>query len=577
MFDFYYREFIKPFLWSVFFAVICYLAATAVKLYIPYLIRCFIDVTLAQKSDNVGYALFEVVSTLVMLYALKGVCFFSYQILLGKSSTKFIARLRQEMYNRILTLRMDYFNKNKRGDIFSLFSTDLAAVQQALTVGLTDFALELVGVVALVVIMACMNWKLTIVTIVILPIIAVAVDLFKKKLSHYGARIMDVQAEVTGLMHMFLSCVRIIRGYVREEYEFKRFHDSQLRGIRVFMKMQKYRALLLSLSETLAMSGIIAIVWVGGLEIMRGEFSIGYLAAFLVYLIDLPVSVKKIADAYTGLRIGAVAWNRISLLDRQPGDVESGSLKIKNMQGKLEFKNVSYGYDDNKVLNNISFTIQPGEMIAIVGPSGAGKSSIAALLLRFYDPDYGKIFCDDVDIRNYELDSYRFSVGYIEQEAILFNESIIDNIRYGDLNASFEQVVAAARLANADGFINELSGKYDTNVGSFGSALSGGQRQRIALARAMLKKPRILVLDEPTAALDSICEQQVYSAIRSVSREVTTVLVTHNFRLLRDEDKVICIDKGEIIETGTHRELISKKGFYCNLYNMRGAALISEN
>ncbi|MFA6074928.1 MAG: ABC transporter ATP-binding protein [Negativicutes bacterium] len=573
MFEFYFQKFIKPYWIIVSFAIISFFLATYATLCMPYLVRYFLDVTLKTKiADSSHYALFEVVRDLVLLYTLKGVCFMTYQMLLGRAGTKFVVRLRESMFSRVMNLRLDYFDKNKRGEVLSLFTNDLLAIQQALTVGMIDFMLESLGLIALVGVMLWMSWKLTIITLVVLPIIALATNMFKNKLSHYGGKILEVQSDVTELLYTYVSCVKIIRSYVREHYELKRFQQAQAKALVVFMKMQKYRALLLSLSEVLAMLGIVAILIFGGSLIINGELTVGYMFAFLVYLINLPVPVKKIVDAFTALRLGLVAWERISFLNQQPLDVVSGTADVVFAGGRVEFCDVSYGYNSEKILKDISFTVEPGDFFAVVGPSGAGKSSLAALILRFADTDSGEVLFDGKNIASYKRDAYRQNIGYIQQEAFLFNQTIAENIRYGNFEASDEEVIASAVLANADEFIQRLPQKYQTNVGTYGSKLSGGQRQRIALARAMLKKPKLVVLDEPTAALDSLSEQQVFYAIKNACKGITTILITHNYQLLCDDDKIICLDKGNIVEVGTHKELLQKKGYYYYLYNMRKIA-----
>ena len=570
MFEFYFQKFIKPYWVIVTFAIVSFFLATYATLTMPYLLRYFLDVTLkARAADPSHYALFEVVRDLVLLYTLKGVCFMTYQMLLGRAGTKFVIQLRESMFARVMNLRLDYFDKNKRGDVLSLFTNDLLAIQQALTVGMIDFMLETLGLIALVGVMLWMSWKLTLIAIIVLPVIALATNAFKNKLSHYGGRILEVQADVTELLHAFVNGVKIIRSYVRENYELERFRQTQKRVLIVFMKMQKYRALLMSLSEVLAMLGIVAILIFGGSLIVNGELTVGYMFAFLVYLITLPVPVKKIVDAFTALRLGLVAWERISFLYQQPLDVASGSADVIFNGGRVEFCEVSYGYSSEKVLNEVSFLIEPGEFFAVVGPSGAGKSSLAALILRFADADSGEILVDGQNIVSYKRDDYRQQIGYIQQEAFLFSQTIADNIRYGNFAASDADVVAAAILANADEFIQRLPEKYQTNVGTYGAKLSGGQRQRIALARAMLKQPKLVVLDEPTASLDSLSEQQVFAAIKNACQGITTVFITHNYQLLSEDDKIICLDKGNIVETGTHKELLEKRGYYYYLYNMR--------
>ena len=566
--NFYLNVFVKPNKYFFSLCVLAFLFVIYANLSIPYLVRNAIDFAFNGKTpEQSQVALIKVVFDLLCLYVIKGLASYTYQIIIGRCGNRCVVNIRQSLFRRIIRIRMDYFAKSKQGELMALFSEDLGAFNLAITSALTDFVLESIGVICLVGVMLWMSWQLTIVTILVLPIIAVMNKLFKVKLSYYGEKILNIQAEVSTLLQTFVTCVRVVFSYTREDYEMQRFKEVQLRAMQVFLKLQKYRAALLSMSETLAMFGMVGIVLFGRNLIVNDKLTIGFMCAFLVYLINLPVSVKKITDAVTALRLGKVAYERIHQVFGHPEDVPSGTMPITGTAGELEFHNVSYGYGADYVLRDINLKVSPGEFVAVVGPSGAGKSTIASLIMRFQDIQEGQLLFDGEDVRTYNRDEYRRSIGYIQQEAVLFNTTVEANIRYGNDKALFADVVAAAELANAAEFINEMPLQYQTNIGNYGGRLSGGQRQRMAIARAMVEKPQLLVFDEPTAALDGISEQQVFAAIRKASIGSTAILITHNYKLLSDNDRVVCLENGRIIEDGKHRELLEQRGYYYQLWS----------
>jgi subfamily B ATP-binding cassette protein MsbA len=319
----------------------------------------------------------------------------------------------------------------------------------------------------------------------------------------------------------------------------------------------------MALVEFLASIGLTTIIWYGGREVINGDLTIGGMFAFLIYIINMPTPLRRISDAIANMKLGIVAWRRINAMHQQSTLVMDGINELGVLTGKVELKNVSFAYTpDVDTLRDLNIVAKPGDIVAIVGPSGAGKSSFANLLLRFYDPVTGVIYVDDMDIRTLKMSSLRKQIGFIQQEPILFNLSILENIRYGRPTASIEEVQEAAKLADAHDFIMELTDDYNYMVSELGSNLSGGQRQRIAIARAIIIKPSILVLDEPTAALDTEAEQQVMQAIRKVSKKRTTFLITHRLSTLIKSDRVIYLVNGKIVEMGTHGELIAQGGNY---------------
>ncbi len=560
MLEFYWRKFIIPYWLLTFVAVACFIIAAAAGLSAPIIIKFLIDGAL--ENGDLAY-LDMIVGGIVALYLVRALFFFFYSYNMAKAGSLMIARLRQDMFARLHSLDYGYFINTATGNIVSYFTNDLLLIQQAVTTGIADLVVESLNLLAIMAIMIYFNWQLAMVTFFTLPFIVVAIGYFNRKIAGLGAILEHTMSKVTTMLHQAILSVMMVQSYVREDYEYKRFSAQIKEAASDYFKVQRLNAMLIPLVEFLATIGLTVILWVGGREVINGNLSIGGLFAFLVYIIGIPVPVRKVTQAYSSMKLGVIAWERIRDLERQPHTVVDGNLELTETKGEVAFKQVSFRYPDGpEVLKDISLTAGPGEVVAVVGPSGAGKSSFANLLLRFYDPEDGAVCLDGIDIRRLKISSLRHKIGFIQQNPILFNASILENIRYGRPTATYSQVERAAKLANAHDFIMELPRGYDNPVGELGANLSGGQRQRIALARAIIVDPAILVLDEPTAALDSQAEKQVMDAIRNVSRGRATFIITHHLSTLSASDKVIYLSHGRMLESGTHAELLARGGLF---------------
>lgn len=567
MFSFYWRKFIVPYWLLAFAAVVCFIVASAAGLAAPLVIKLLIDDALS--GGNLAF-LHLITAGIVVLYFIRGLFTYFYGYTMAKSGNKMLARLRQEMFGKLQSLDYAYFMRMPSGDLISLFTNDLLFIQQAVTVGIPDVIVESLNLLAIMAIMIYFDWKLAMVTFATLPFIIVAISYFNNKIGRLGALVEHTLAKVTSIIHQSLVSVMIVQSYVREDYEYQKFSDKNQQAANDLLKAQRLSAVLVPLVEFLAAIGLTIIVWYGGREVINGDLSIGGMFAFLVYIINVPMPIRKISQALTNLKLGGVAWGRINrLLNEQTPLVVEGYREMPAAHGLVEFKNVSFSYHEGKpVLERVTIFAQPGEVVAIVGPSGAGKSSFANLLLRFYDPDHGAVFLDGIDIKELKISELRKHIGFIQQEPVLFNASILENIRYGRPSATVSQIEQAARLANAHEFIMELPQGYNTMVGELGGNLSGGQRQRIAIARAIITEPAILLLDEPTAALDAHTEKLVMSAIRQAGVGRTTFIITHRMSTIVASDRVIYLTRGQVAETGTHMELMDKGGAYARAVHL---------
>lgn len=556
----YWRNFIRPYWPMVATSIASFVLASSAGLAAPLVIKFLIDDALGRA--DLGY-LHSIVAGIVVLYLIRGIFSYIHGYTIAKASNYFIAKVRQSMYSRLQKLDYVHFHNTTTGEMVSLFTNDLGLLQQAVTVGLGDLIVESLNVLAIMCIMIYFDWQLACVTFATLPFIILAIGFFNKKIANLGMLVEQTLAKVTTILHQSILSVMMVQSYVREDYEHGRFRDKVYQVASDFLKLQRLNAVLVSLVEFLAAMGLTVIIWYGGREVIQGNLTIGGMFAFLIYIINVPMPLRKISQAITQLKLGVVAWERLQTLEQEKINIVDGPNTIEAVRGVVEFRSVHFSYQPNQnTLQDIDVSAQPGDMIAIVGPSGAGKSSFANLLLRFYDPSAGAIYLDGMDIRQLTIEGLRRNIGFIQQEPTLFNMSIRENIAYGRPEATQAEVEAAARQAQAHDFIMELPGGYEYHVGEQGTQLSGGQRQRIAIARAMILDPAILVLDEPTAALDAQSEQQVMAAIRAVSRGRTTFIITHRLMTLVDSDKVIYLANGRILEAGTHAELVAKGGLY---------------
>ena len=560
MFRLYWDKFIVPYWPLTYSAVFCFIVASAAGLAAPLVIKVLIDVAL--DSEELGY-LNKIVVAIVVLYSIRALFYYLYSYNMAKAGNILISRMRQEMFTRLQSMDYSYFVNTSTGDIVSYFTNDLLLIQQAVSLGVPDLVVESLTLLATIGIMIYFNWQLALVTFVTLPFIIIAISFFNNKIVNLGTLLERTMSQVTSSLHQSLLSVVMVQSYGREDYEYEKFLVKIQQAAADFFKVQRLNAVLIPLVEFLAAIGLTIIIWVGGLEVINGDLSIGGMFAFLVYIINIPSPIRKITEAYSRMKLGVVVWDKIQDLERQPHLVKDGDQDLPAAKGDVAFQHVSFRYQpDRDVLKDINIAAGPGDVVAIVGPSGAGKSSFANLLLRFYDPSEGTVYLDGIDIRKLKISALRKHIGFIQQDPILFDASILENIRYGRPCATFSQIEQAARLANAHDFIMELPRGYDSPVGQLGGQLSGGQRQRIAIARAIILEPAILLLDEPTAALDAHAEKLVMAAIRNVSIGRTTFIITHRLSTLMASDKVIYLSSGRVLETGTHEQLLRQGGLY---------------
>ena len=448
----------------------------------------------------------------------------------------------------------------------------MAAIQSALVDNLIEMVTEGSILIGSLVMMIVLDWKLSLLTLVIIPLVGQAMKIFGRKIKRNGTVIQERMADITSLLQESISSIRVVKSFVRQKYETDRFCRQNELNFQAAMKNVQLTSLLTPSVEFLAAISVAVILWFGGYEVINGVLTAGALIAFLTYAVNLANPVKRLSRVYGNLQRAMAAVDRVFAVIDVPETIKDkdDAIALPPVQGHVVVNHVDFAYKPGvPALVDMNVEAQPGQMIAFVGPSGAGKSTIANLIPRFYDVTGGSITIDGHDIRDVTLDSLRGQIGIVPQETMLFSTTIRENIRYGRLDATDEEVVAAAQAANADVFIRELPQGYDTQVGERGMNLSGGQRQRMAIARAILKNPRVLILDEATSALDTESEKIVQAALDQLMVGRTSFVIAHRLSTIFNADQIYVIDHGHIQEHGTHEELLAKGGLYSTLYNIQ--------
>lgn len=559
-------SFVTPYKKRLIIAVICMAFSGASNVVVPWLIKDVIDKVLANKDIA---TLNLIVVGILVLFLFRGVFFFGQKYLMSYVGQKIVNDLREKLYRHLQVLSLSYFDRRKTGNIMSNLTNDVSALQNAIAGNLISFVQEAVILVGSLVSMVYLYWKLTLLTLIIVPLVLVTIRFFGGRLRLAGHEVQGKLADITALLEEAISGIRIIRSFNREDFEVKRFVVQNDKNFWAMMKTTKLTSMLTPCIEFLAALAVTGIIWYGGVSVIEGKMTAGALIAFLIYAINLANPVRRISEIYGEIQKCLAAADRVfETLDTKPDVCEKPNAKtLPPVQGHVIFDHVNFSYDEeHPALVDFNLTVEPGQVVAFVGPSGAGKSTVANLLPRFYDVTSGSITIDGYDVRDVTFSSLRQQIGLVPQETMLFNATVRDNILYGRLDATEEEVIEAAKAANAHNFIMQLPHGYDAVVGDRGSALSGGQRQRIAIARAILKNPRILILDEATSALDTESEKVVQAALDQLMVGRTAFVIAHRLSTIRDANKIVVIDHGHIAEAGTHEELLAKKGLYASLY-----------
>lgn len=562
-------SYIKPYMHRLIFAMFCTIMAAAGNLYIPWIIKDMIDEVLADKN---GTMLNWIAASIIAIFVVRGLFWYGQNYLMSYVGQSVIIDIRAAVFKKLQRLSVSFYDKNKTGTIMSYVTNDVNALQSAMVENTIEMITEGFILIGSVVAMIYLDWRLTLFTVCTFPVVLWFMEFFGKKIRKTGGRIQECTADITSVLQESVASARVIKSFVREDYEVDRFDVENRANFRANMKNAQLMATLTPVVELVAAIGVTMIIWYGGNNVINGTITAGSLVAFLTYAVNISNPIKRLTRVIGNIQKALAAAQRVFMIIDMPEEIaESRDAKqLPEVSGKVEFQNVSFAYDDKgDIITDLSFSVKPGEVIAIVGPSGAGKSTIANLLPRFYDVNKGDIKIDGHSVREVTLDSLREQVGIVPQETMLFNGSVYNNILYGRLDATKEEIEAAAKAANAHDFIMQLTDGYETKLGDRGVNLSGGQRQRIAIARAILKNPRILILDEATSALDTESERVVQEALDRLMVGRTSFVIAHRLSTVKNADKILVLEKGNLVESGTHDELLALDGLYAHLYKIQ--------
>lgn len=480
-----------------------------------------------------------------------------------------LLNLRRSVFDRVMTLHMGYFSNERKGDIMSKITGDVGSVQVSISNTLLVFFKEPITLIGYFVVLFMMSFKLTLFTIFLIPVSGIIISSIVKKLRAAAAEAQASSGIMLSYLDEALTGLRVIKAFNAVKYIQDKFHNENIRFSKIVRSMVTRQELASPISEFLGVSVVAGILLYGGSLVLANDSSLGAstFVAYIVIFSQVLRPAKAITNSFSSITSGIAAGERVLGLIDTKNEVENkpNAKVVEKFESNIEFKNVSFSYSNGKeVLKNISFTLPKGKAIALVGPSGGGKSTISDLIPRFYDPQNGEILIDGVNIKDITMESLRDQMGIVNQESLLFNDTIFNNIAFGKPSATKDEVIHAAKVANAHQFIMAMEMGYDTHIGDRGMKLSGGQKQRISIARAVLKNPPILILDEATSALDTESEKLVQDALANLMKNRTSLVIAHRLSTIQNSDEIIVVQDGQIVERGSHENLITAEG---GLYN----------
>ena len=518
----------------------------------------------------------------VGIFFVRGICDYGRYYLMADVSQRVVRNLRYKLYAHLHRLSMNFFTNTQTGILISRITNDVNLVQASVTNAVTGLVRETFTMAGLIFVVFYRDWKLAFVAMIVFPVVAYLINRFGAKLKHYSTKSMKVMGDVMSILDETFSGMRIVKAYNMEEYEKTRFAVENNRYYRNWMRRLAIRAISSPLMVFMGGVSISFIIWYGGMNVIRGTSTPGNFFSFMTALFMLYAPIKRFNELNMVVQEGIAAAKRVfEILDTEPAIKDKpGAVDLPRVKGHIEFKDVWFSYDHKVVssrdleseryaLKGINFKVEPGQKIAIVGESGAGKSTLANLVPRLFDVTRGSILIDGIDIRDVTISSLRANIAIVTQEMVLFNDTVKANIAYGSDISDMDKIILAAKAANAHDFIVQMPKGYETSIGESGVRLSGGQRQRICIARAIMKDAPILILDEATSSLDTESEREVQAALDRLMMGRTTIIIAHRLSTLLGSDWIIVLNMGEIVEQGTHSELMSRRGYYSRLYELQ--------
>jgi ABC-type multidrug transport system fused ATPase/permease subunit len=564
-------KYVRPYLGTFLLGLLFLFLSSITSMVFPYLTGQLVDAAKESLISEIN----EIALILLGIFFLNAVFSYFRIYLFAIVTQHTLASLRQATYNHLSVLKMEFFASRRVGELTSRISADISLLQETLTTTLAEFLRQILTIGLGIGLLVFISPKLTLLMLALIPVVMVVAVIFGRKIRRLAKETQDQVADSNVIVEETLQAIAIVKAFVNEAFERNRYKIATDKVIGIALRAARWRAAFASFIIFCLFGSIVGVIWYGVILVQQAQMTIGDLLTFILYSVFVGASMGGIADLYSQLQkaIGATE-NLLELFDQQPEttqDQKSSAAQIE--KGAVVFEGVEFSYPSrpaNQVLKGISFSIDAGENVAVVGPSGAGKTTLTALIFRFYNPTAGQILIDGRPNHTYDLHTLRESMAIVPQDVILFGGTIKENIAYGKTDATDAEIIAAAKQANAHEFIASFGEGYETLVGERGIQLSGGQRQRIAIARAILKDPRILLLDEATSSLDSQSEQLVQQALESLMKNRTSIVIAHRLSTVQNADKIIVLEKGEIVEAGSPATLeANKEGLYSRLKEMQ--------
>jgi subfamily B ATP-binding cassette protein MsbA len=480
--------------------------------------------------------------------------------------------LRRVLYSHIQRLSLSFHDQKRTGDLISRVTSDIDAVQSLISTVLLGMLVNVLTLFGMIIVMFYLNWEFTLIALTVAPGLFFVVYYYTHRIKKASRAVRRKEGEVVNVLEEVLSSIRVVKAFAREDYEQKRFERESLQSVEAALAARSIKAKLPPLVEIIVACGTCLVLWYGARLVLTGALTPGELLVFLLYLGKMYKPMRELSKMTDTISKAQVGWERIREVLENETQVRDlpRARRAPRFKGRIEFDHVDFSYNGGQaVLRDVSLAIKPGQLAALVGPTGAGKTTIISLLPRFYDLTAGQIRIDGTDIRRFKSKSLRQQISFVLQETLLFRATVAQNIAYGKPEASHEEIVRAAKMANADEFIERMPEGYDTMIGERGLTLSGGQRQRLTIARAIIRDAPLLILDEPSAGLDAESEKLVFDALANLMAGRTSIVIAHRLATVRRADVIFVIDEGRVVEQGTHEELLEHGGLYAHLYELQ--------
>ena len=558
----------KPYYIRLTCAMLCMITAGAMQSSLALLFKPVLDDVFLKKDIN---TLKWIPFAVVGIFFLKAACNYGQTILMSFIGLRIVADLRNRLYEQIQKQSLAFFTKHPTGILMSRITNDVISIQSASSEAVTSLIKDTVTLISLICVIFYTDWKLAIIALIVFPFTIYPISKFGAKMRSVTKSTQITMGTLSSLLQETISGTRIVKAFGMEKYENKRFAAENERLFKLNMKTVSINAISSPLMDFLAGLAIAAIIFYGGYRVIQGYSTPGTFVSFLAAALMLYEPVKRLTNVNNTINQGIAGADRVfTIIDLVPDIADKPNvISLPPVTSGIDIENVTFRYERTPVLKNINLSIRTGEVVAFVGMSGGGKTSLVNLIPRFYDVSGGRILIDGHDIRDVSLQSLRSQIAIVTQQTILFNDSVRNNIAYGDIDRTEDEIVDAARAANAHDFIMKLPQSYDTNIGELGTKLSGGEKQRISIARALLKNAPILILDEATSSLDTEAEIEVQDALDNLMKGRTTLIIAHRLSTIRNADRIVALVDGRIVEEGNHETLLTKKGEYFRLYNLQ--------